>query len=595
MIVFAYVCNLVFKRFFTYLSVCFLVTFLSSCSSSSSSKIEVTAIEARDPEAATGLKPKNLVTSEHAMVVAANPYAVEAGLKVLKLGGSAFDAAIAVQMVLTLVEPQSSGIGGGAFILHWDEEKQKLTGLDGRETAPSQANSELFFENGKPVSWHQAVVGGRSVGVPGIIAALELGHKKYGKLPWKILFKSAIELSEQGFVVSPRLASLLDKNLNPGVETLSVSRDYFYPKGQALQAGAVKTNPELAASLRLISQQGAQGFYQGQLASDIANAVQGSKIAPGLLSLTDLANYQAKWREPICQPYHSYKVCGFAPPTSGGTTVLSTLKLLEPLHLADYEVNSTQALHLLTQAWRLSFADRNHYVADSDFVNVPLDKLFSDSYLNKRRQLIDKNKDMGFVEAGLFTVDSGISYQQPSTTHISIVDQWGNAVSMTSSIEMAFGSAVMVGGFLLNNQLTDFAFTAEKSGQLIANRVEANKRPRSSMAPTIVFDQQNNFKGALGSPGGARIINYVSQTLIGLIDWQLDIQSAIDLPKITNLNGSTAVEAGTNLADQADYFSGLGHEVVVRDLNSGLHGIWLESGKLTGGADPRREGVAMGY
>ena len=593
MIVFTCVCNGFNSRLKLYLVTCFLTFLLSACSFNKT--VEITKFEARDPEAATGIKHKDLLITDNAMVAAANPYAVEAGLRILKLGGSAFDAAIAVQMVLTLVEPQSSGIGGGAFILHWDEETRKLTGLDGRETAPQSATSELFFENGQPVSWHKAVVGGRSVGVPGVIAALELGHKKYGRLPWKILFKSAIELAEQGFVVSPRLASLLDKKLNPGVELLAASRDYFYPSGQAIQAGQLKVNPELATSLKQVAQHGAKGFYQGELAADIVDAVRNTSVAPGLLSLNDLASYQAKWREPICQPYHSYKVCGFAPPTSGGTTVLATLKLLEPFKLNEYPANSVEALHLLTQAWRLSFADRNHYLADPDFIDVPVEQLLSSEYLRTRRQLIDNTRDMGLAQAGLFDASAGLSHQQPSTTHISIVDQWGNAVSMTSSIEMAFGSAVMVGGFLLNNQLTDFAFSPEKSGELIANRVEANKRPRSSMAPTIVFDQDDNFKGALGSPGGARIINYVSQTLIGLIDWQLDIKSAIDLPKITNLNGSTAVEAGTNLAEQADYFSGLGHEVVVRDLNSGLHGIWVKGGKLTGGADPRREGVAMGY
>ncbi len=558
---------------------------------------EVQRREARDPEAATGFNQHKLVTSAHAMISAANPYASEIGLSILKQGGSAMDAAVAIQAVLTLVEPQSSGIGGGAFILYWDQNERALYALDGREVAPSNASEKLFFEDGKVVSWHQAVVGGRSVGVPGVLAALELGQQKWGKLSWKNLFAQAIELSEAGFVVSPRLAKLIALELNPGLKKMPAANEYFYPDGKALSAGTLKKNPALAAQLRNIATLGSDYFYQGDLAKKIVNAVQNSPIAPGLLTLKDLQSYQAKIRQPLCGDYHQYQVCGFGPPSSGGFTVLQILKLLEPYQLADLKPNSIEALHLFTQASMLAFSDRNQYLADDDFVDVPLNAMLKADYLNQRRQLIASDKAMKKAKAGQInhsTNMNGDTLTQPNTSHISIVDQWGNAVSMTTSIEMAFGSTVMVDGFLLNNQLTDFSFLPTKDNQKVANRVQPGKRPRSSMAPTMVF-QQGELVGVLGAPGGSRIINYVAQTLIAKIDWQLDIQAAIDLPKVTNMNGSTSLEAQTGLVNYTEQFKALGHRVNIRELNSGLHAIWKQGKYWQGAADPRREGIALGY
>ncbi|WAJ69622.1 gamma-glutamyltransferase [Catenovulum adriaticum] len=558
---------------------------------------EFTQREARDPEAATGLTEQKLVTASQAMVSSANPYATKVGLKVLKNGGSAFDAAVAIQAVLTLVEPQSSGIGGGAFILYWDQQTQKLFAVDGRETAPNSATESLFFENGKAISWHEAVVGGRSVGVPGVLAALELGQKKWGKLNWQALFDDAIHLSEQGFVVSPRLEQLIQRALNPGLKKMPQASQYFYPNGQGLKAGMLKKNPALAAQFKQIAKQGSQYFYQGELAEKIVNAVQQSPIAPGQLTLSDLKRYQAKLRQPICGEYKTSQICGFGPPSSGGFTVLQILKLLAPYDLAQYSANAPQALHLFTQASKLAYADRNAYLADSDFVTVPVESLLSADYLEKRTALIDQYKDLGIAKAGQInsiTAVESANLTQPSTSHISIVDKWGNAVSMTTSIEMAFGSTVMVEGFLLNNQLTDFSFSPYKNGERVANRVTANKRPRSSMAPTMVF-QNNELVGLLGSPGGSRIIDYVAQTLIAKLDWNLSIQQAINLAKVTNLNGKTSLEANTNLSEQAAYFKNLGHKVEVRELNSGLHAIWKSNNGWQGAADPRREGLALGY
>lgn len=582
-----------FKSLSFTLSLC-SIALLSACSSQLAHKQEV-----REPEAATGFTVKQKQTADEYMIAAANPYAVQAGKEMLDKGGSAIDAAIATQLVLTLVEPQSSGIGGGAFILHYDKSENALTSLDGRETAPENATSSLFLdENGKAVPWIKAVVGGRSVGVPGILHAFDKAHKEHGKLPWQTLFEPAIKLAEQGFVVSPRLNMLLSKKLNPGLTQLPEAKAYFYPDGEPLAVGSVRKNPKLAALYTNIAKQGISAFYSGAHAQNLVNAVQTSQIAPGLLSLADLKQYQSKYRDAICTAYHAYKVCSMAPPSSGGVAVLQMLKLLESKNLGQYQPNDPKALHLFTQASRLAFADRNFYVADPDFVKVPTDALLDEAYLAERAKLIsDKdnhNVPVGKPLNGALSYAMDNSYELPSTTHVSIVDKEGNAISMTSSIEMAFGSTVMVDGYLLNNQLTDFALTPKENGQWRANRVEANKRPRSSMSPVMVFNKDGSLRLIVGSPGGSRIINYVAQTVIGVLDWQLDIQSAINLPKITNRNKVTTLEKGTELEKHQAYFESLGHKVFIRDLNSGLHGIELVGGQLVGGADPRREGIVLG-
>lgn len=556
-----------------------------------------TPVAAADPEAATGRMSNEVSYAQNYMVAAANPYATEAGLDILRNGGSAIDAAVAVQAMLTLVEPQSSGIGGGAFLLYWDNEAQRLYTLDARETAPMAATPELFLDaDGNPPTYLEALVGGRSVGTPGVMRGLEAAHERWGQLPWASLFTSTIELADEGFSVSPRLAQLIEMELNPGLTQLGAARDYFWPNGQPLQAHSRKQNPELAATLRAIAEQGADALHVGPIAEAIVAAVQNSEVQPGLLTMEDLANYQPIWREPVCGSYRVYEICSMGPPSSGGVTMLQIMALLEPFELQGLEVNGEEALHFFTQASRLAFADRNRYIGDADFLEVPIAALLNRDYLAERVAYIG-GTDMGHALPGsiedLLRADDQ-SPEFPNTSHFSIVDQHGNAVSMTTTIEFGFGSGVMTHGFLLNNQLTDFSWVPEIDGEPVANRIEPGKRPRSSMAPAIVFDEQGNVLHVVGSPGGPRIINYVTQTLIGLLDWNLDMQQAIDLPKVTNLNSATALERHTNLEQLVRLFEARGHDVEVRDLNSGLHGISIRDGRLEGGADPRREGTAKG-
>ncbi len=554
--------------------------------------------EVREPEAATGYQAKKAVHGKEFMVVAANPYASQAGFKILEQGGSAVDAAIAMQLVLTLVEPQSSGIGGGAFMLHGDNQRQKMTTFDGRETAPSKATSELFLdEHGKPIKWINAVVGGRSVGVPGVLDAFKKAHDKYGKLPWSALFEQAITLADNGFVVSPRLEKLLSLNFNPGIHQLPEINEYFFPNGKSVKAGNTLINKKLARVYRSIAKDGVDVFYHGWLAKKIVSAVQNSAIAPGLLSMKDMASYQAKERAPVCGPYREFTLCGMAPPSSGGIAVIQILAQLQRFDLSKYSANSVQALHLYTQSSRLAFADRNKYIGDTDYVSVPVSGLLAADYLAERSSLINPEKDMNKAKAGVpmgaAVLMEGNTIEQPSTTHLSVVDAKGNAVSMTSSIENGFGSALMVEGFILNNQLTDFSFIPQKNDRLIANRVQPNKRPRSSMAPMMVFNKDNSLKLLLGSPGGSRIINYVSQTIIGMLDWKLNPQEAINLPKVTNRNYVTTLERGTPVQTLKSVLEAKGHTVHIRDLNSGVHAIELTDKGLIGGADPRREGLVL--
>jgi gamma-glutamyltranspeptidase/glutathione hydrolase len=555
--------------------------------------------EVREPEAATGLIAKSAVFAKKAMVVAANPYASAAGNNILLQGGSAVDAAIAVQLVLTLVEPQSSGIGGGAFLLHWQDKNKKLTTFDGRETAPLNASSALFLDDkGQAISWIKAVVGGRSVGVPGVLAALKKAHEQHGNLPWERLFEDAIKLAENGFIVSPRLEKLVAMQFNPGITQLPTIKAYFFPNGKAIQAGQLLKNPKLAAVYRSLAKDGVNAFYRGWIAEKIVDAVQKSTIAPGTLSLKDMAAYQAKEVPAVCGPYREYKICGMAPPSSGGVAVIQMLGQLQHFELSKYSMADAKFAHLFSQSSRLAFADRNKYIADSDFVNVPVNGLISPDYLAQRAGLINLNKDMGKALAGkpvgALVQANDNAFELPSTSHFSIVDADGNAVSMTTSVEMAFGSAVMVEGFILNNQLTDFSLSPKVNGQWVANRLEPLKRPRSSMAPMMVFNQDNTLKLVVGSPGGSRIINYVAQTMFAVLDWQLNPQQAINLPRITNRNNVTTLEKGTELIKLKPVLEGMGHKVMVRDLNSGLHAIEVTKEGLVGGADPRREGKVLG-
>jgi gamma-glutamyltranspeptidase/glutathione hydrolase len=536
------------------------------------------------------------VRAERHMAAAANPLAAEAGLEVLRAGGSALDAAIATQMVLNLVEPQSSGIGGGGFLLHYDAQTGETAAYDGRETAPGAAGPDLFLApDGEPMEFWQAVVGGRSVGVPGLLRMLEMAHRRHGRLAWKRLFQPAIRLAEDGFPVSPRLHRLIagDRHLRRFPAT---ARYFHDAAGDPLPVGHRLRNPAFAETLRRVAEAGAQAFYQGPVAEAIVAAVRGAAGNPGALGLEDMAGYRARRREPVCAPYRTWRVCGMPPPTSGGIAVLQMLGILSHFDLASLRPNSAEAVHLMAEAGRLAFADRNQFLGDPDFVTVPVAALLDPAYLARRARLIAPGASLGKATPGLPVQNGAMPAQPdpPSTTHLVVVDDAGNAVSMTASIESAFGSRLMAAGFLLNNELTDFSFRPTAAGRAVANRVEAGKRPRSSMSPMLVLDERGRLALAVGSPGGSRIIGYVAKALIGALDWNLDIQAAISLPNAVNRNGATDLEADTALAGLAPRLEAMGHEVRVRPLTSGLHGIALAPDGLTGGADPRREGVALG-
>ncbi|MDK2124428.1 gamma-glutamyltransferase [Parachitinimonas caeni] len=549
------------------------------------------------PEAATGTYGKTLAYAPEVMVTTANPLATEAGLAMLRKGGSAIDAAIAAQLMLGLTEPQSSGIAGGAFLLYHDG--KQTTSFDGREKAPAAAKPERFLDpNGKPLAFYDAVIGGRSVGVPGVLAMLHMAHQRHGKLPWAALFEPAISRAENGFQMSSRLHALLVSE--PHLKKDANARAYFYQEdGKPWPVGSVLKNPEYAATLRAIAAGGPKAFYSGKIAQAIVDAVKRHPTNPGDLTLADFAAYKAVERQPICGLYRFYKVCGMNAPSSGGVAVLQMLGILETRKLADWAPHAVESAHLFTEAGRLAFADRAKYLADPDFVKVPSDALVSKPYLVTRSQQIDMARSMGRAQAGdpvpkmALGLDSSPEF--PSTSHLIVIDKQGHAVSMTSSIEDVFGSRMMVKGFLLNNQLTDFSFSPTDNGQPVANRVEPGKRPRSSMSPVLVFNEQGQLAFAAGSPGGSQIINYVAQTLVGLIDWKLSPLQAVALPHYGSRNGPTELEKDTGQEALAEALKAKGHEVKFVEMNSGLSAVVVKPDGLWGGADPRREGVAKGF
>jgi gamma-glutamyltranspeptidase/glutathione hydrolase len=564
-------------------------------------------VAARDPEPAVALPwagpAQTAATANSYMVAAANPLAVEAGLELLRAGGSAADAAIGVQLVLNLVEPQSSGIGGGAFALHWQASTRRLQTYDGREVAPAAARPDRFIEDGRPLAFGDALFGGLSVGVPGTVRLIEALHKEHGRLPWAHLFAPAIRLAEQGFHVSPRLNLLLRWY---GAHSFAPrARAYFFDYGgSAHPAGSLLKNPELAATLRAIAEHGAGAFYEGAIAQAIVDAVHQAPSRPGDVTLVDLAGYRVKEREPVCFGYRRNRVCGMGPPSSGGLAVGQILKLVEGFDLGRSPVDALnpRALHLIVEAQKLAFADRDRYLGDPDFVPVP-GGLLDATYLGARRLLINPETAMQKAspgtppQAGKLTPGVDETVEQDGTTHFSIVDGDGNIVSMTSTIEAAFGSRLWAAGFLLNNELTDFALRpADRAGRPLANAVAPGKRPRSSMAPTIVFDDQGQPWAALGSPGGSRIIFYVVKTLVALIDWRLDAQAAVSLMNFGSRGGPFEIEIGHRGALwHALRMRPYGHRISADFLESGTHAIVLRPGKrLEGGADPRREGVARG-
>ncbi len=566
--------------------------------STSAALAQSASIETREPEANTGFEQKQAFLSDNYMVVAANPYASWAGKNIIEKGGSAIDAAIAVQAMLTLVEPQSSGIGGGAFILYWDNQNKQLHTFDGRETAPEQVNPYWFMQNNKAMPWLDALVGGMSVGVPGALRALELAHNQHGKLPWKTLFTDAVQTANEGFKVSPRLAKLVALDYHPGLREFAGSSTYFFPGGMPLKAGVNKKNKPLAKTLHNIARHGADYLYTGSLAKKIVDTVNHAPVNPGKISLDDLNAYTAVERGAVCGPYRDRKICGMAPPSSGGINVYQILKLLEKFDIASYSPLDPEFVNLFVQASAMTYADREAYIADTDFTNLPVASLINPPYLTRRAQSIKVDKKWRKARPGKPFSEAqqhhGMTPEQPNTSHVSIIDKQGNAVSMTTSIEFMFGSGLMVEGFLLNNQLTDFSFNPVQGVNPVPNRVEPHKRPRSSMSPTMVFDQTGALELVIGSPGGSRIIDYVAQTVIGVVDFDLNVQEAINLPRITNRNDYTALEKGTAAQDLAQPLEALGHRVKIIDLNSGLHGIQIKDGHYIGGADPRREGVAVG-
>jgi len=568
------------------------------------------------PELSSGWTDKPGWTSQHFMIAAANPLATQAGYDMLKAGGTAIDAAIATQMVLALVEPQSSGIGGGAFMLYFDGKTTQA--YDGRETAPAAATDRLFYgPTGQPMGFYEGVVGGRSVGTPGVLRMLDAAHRAHGKLPWRRLFQPAIRLAERGFTISPRLAMLIanDKYLKND----PAARAYFYnADGTPKAAGTVLKNPALATVLRQVADRGANAFYSGAIARDIVTKVRKHPTNPGLLSLQDLARYQAKVRAPLCADYRRSVVCGMPPPSSGGLAIAQMLGMLEAM--PDWQQIGAQkpvrnelgyeptpfAAHLFSEAGRLAYADRARYVADPDFVPLPggnWASLTDRTYLAQRARLIG-DTSMGVAQAGTpqgatLALADDRSPELPSTSDIAIVDRYGQALSMTTSIEDAFGSRLMVRGFMLNNQLTDFSFASNDNGRPVANRVQPGKRPRSAMSPELVFDQKTKqVTMIVGSAGGPAIINHVAKTLVGVLDWGMTMQQAIALPNVGSMNGPTQLERGRVSDALADGLKGRGHDVRVVEMNSGLQGIQRLNvqGQTVwfGGADPRREGVAMG-
>jgi gamma-glutamyltranspeptidase/glutathione hydrolase len=532
------------------------------------------------------LLPAAARAEPHEMVAAAHPLGVEAGLDVLRHGGSAIDAAVAVQMMLGVAEPQSSGVGGGGFLLYYDAKTHGITVYDGRETAPAGATPTMFQHDGKPLPFWLAVASGLSVGVPGAVSLLELAHKEHGKLPWADLFGSSIAVARKGFPVSPRLADWLAK-MKHFADDPEARAIYYKADGTPKQVGDIVINPDLADTMQRLATEGSRVLREGAIAEAMVARVHGH-VRPGTLALSDLAAYKPIKREPLCGPYRIWIVCGMPPPSSGGIAILQMLGLLEPFDLAKDKPNDLRAIHLIAEASRLAFADRAHYVDDPAFDPVPTQGLVAPSYIAQRRKLISEERSMGVQGV----VPPG--YPEHGTTHISIVDRDGNAVAFTTTIEAPFGAEMMVGGFILNNELTDFSAVAERDVKPVANRVEPGKRPRSSMSPTFVLDRDRRLVLTVGSAGGARIIGDTFQALVGMLDWNLPPQAALDLPRVINMNGQTELEDKGDLPGQAEALRKLGHEVQVRRHEGGLTAIRRKGDGWEGGADPRRDGVAKG-
>lgn len=551
----------------------------------------------RVPEPDTGIESKSVIQSDRFIAVTANKYATQSAYDVLEAGGSAIDAAIAAQMVLNVVEPQSSGIGGGGFLLYYDKENNRLHNFDGRETAPVIAKTTMFMdEKGNPRKFKDVLGSGLSVGTPGLLHMLHHAHAKFGVLEWDILFKPAIRIAEEGFPLSPRLHKVLGfaQHLK---HHHRAAKMYLTDEMQPKSIGTILKNTDFSRILKDIASEGIEPFYNGYIAKNIVEAVRYNKRGEGYLSEYDFHNYRTKERMELCGLYRGYKVCGMAPSGSGGIALLQVLGILEHFDVAALKEDKLKAIHLISEATRIAFADRNYYVADSDFVSVPINNLISPDYAKLRSQEIDLNHAKEIYYPGEFYTGFASmqqDYEPQSTTHMSIVDSYGNVVSMTTTIEHAFGAGIMVNGFMLNNQLTDFSFRPDIDGRAIANRLEAGKRPRSSMAPVIIFDKKNKPVLVLGAPGGTRIIPYVIKTVISIIDWEMSPQEAVSSPHFVTVGKTVDLEQDTAIVRYKEQLEAMGHNVRVRSLNSGLHVIGIQNGVMQSGVDPRREGTALG-
>jgi gamma-glutamyltranspeptidase/glutathione hydrolase len=546
--------------------------------------------------ASAALFTQPVVAENMGVTSSADPRVTDAGMEMLRQGGSAADAAMAMMLTLTVVEPQSSGIGGGGFLLYQDNAKGILSTINGRETAPAAATSDRFVgPDGKPLGFLEAFQGGRSVGVPGNVQLMAQAYQKWGKLPWATIFKPAIRLSQKGFIVNKTLESRLAtiQGLWPNFDE---ARTTYWRDGKPLKAGMTFKNPKLAATLALLAKKGPDAFYTGPIASQIVHAVTTSKLSPGDMTMTDLAQYRAKEQQAVCAPYRVYVVCGMAPPSSGATTVLQILGTLQRFDLKAMGKDSPQSWYLIGQAMQLAYADREKYLGDDAFINVPVAGLLNPEYIKERSALIDPEKARADYPAGnppgAAPRTAAISSEVAGTTHFTAVDKNGNIANMTSTIEGPFGSQLMAGGFFLNNELTDFTFAPEKDGAPVANRVVGGKRPLSSMAPTVVFDRDGLAVLALGSAGGKRIIMHVTKTLIGVIDFGLPLQQAIDLPNIYFGGGGLEVEQNSMLSAMADGLGKFGQKVRPVDLGSKVNGAQRIGDSWTGAADPRSEGTS---
>lgn len=535
-----------------------------------------------------------------AVVSAAHPLASEAGLSILKRGGSAADAAIATMLSLTVVEPQSSGIGGGGFIVY-QPANGPVGSIDGREKAPGVASPGQFLgPDGKPMPFMQAATGGRSVGVPGNVALAAEAHKKWGKLPWATLFEPAIKLAE-GFTISPTMARFIAFGQDSLKQAGPEGRALYYDKdGAPLKAGTTFRNDKLAATLRLIAAKGADAFYKGPIAASIVKTVSTADANPTALTLADLAAYKAEVRAPVCGTYRQYKICGMGPPSSGGTGVLAMLKQLERFDMKGLGKDNPVSWHLFGESQRLAYADREKWIGDPGFVAVPTKGLADPAYLGARSALINAGDRMAKAEAGMpagapTARVNAADNEVAGTTNFAVADSAGNITTWTSTVEKTFGSGLVAEGFVLNNELTDFNFAPEDQGKLTANHVQPGKRPRSAMSPTIVYDASGKPILAIGAAGGVTIIAQVTKAIIGVLDWGLPVEEAIALPQLIAIGDRFAVEKGTMLETMIPAFTAIGHKPVATALPLKLNGVQRVAGGWRGGADARGEGRPAGY